>query len=370
MKHIHIPILILFFLTLNLWGQNPNDVFKTDTIAKSKNYQFLVVPIVFYTPETDFGFGAGGQLFLLKNKNKYNDRVSNIFFDGIYTTNKQIILDIIPQIYIGKGDYFLDMSYKFKIYPNSFWGVGIDTPDSNKEAYDMTSHIFKVSFLRRLPPTLNFGFDYNYENHNITEVKEDGLLASGDILGSDSAIISGFGVVFNLDSRDNIGSPISGRFLKLSAQFSSELFGATQTYNKFIGDLRTYQKLGKRSIIALQLYYEGNYGDPPFQGLAAYGGSNRARGYFQGRFIDRHMYVVQGEYRYRFHPRWALNGFGLFGEVTHIASDFFSLNNMKPSFGGGIRYKILKDQNTWIRVDIGKGIDGSSGFYFGVNEAF
>ncbi len=370
MKKGSILILILFVLVQNTWSQSTDDVFKTDTISKSKNYQFVAVPIIFYTPETNVGFGAGGQLFLLNKKNIYNDRVSNIFFDGIYTSNKQIVIDIIPQIYFGQGNVFLDMSYKFKIYPNKFWGVGNETPDGNEESYDMTSHIFKVSLLKRLPPNLNFGFEYNYENHDVTKIEDEGLLATGDLLGSDHAVISGFGVIFNLDSRDNTGSPVSGELFKMNAQFSSELFGATQTYNKFILDLRTYKGLTKKSILALQLFYEGNFGDPSFQGLASYGGSNKARGYFQGRFIDKHMYVAQAEYRYRFHPRWAVNGFGLVGEVADTPKDLFNFNLMKPSFGGGIRFKILKDQDTWIRADIGKGIDGSSGFYFGINEAF
>jgi len=30
----------------------------------------------------------------------------------------------------------------------------------------------------------------------------------------------------------------------------------------------------------------------------------------------------------------------------------------------------LKDQGTWLRLDVGKGKDGQNGFYFGVNEAF
>ncbi|MBG7631369.1 MAG: hypothetical protein IZT56_13190, partial [Bacteroidetes bacterium] len=68
--------------------------------------------------------------------------------------------------------------------------------------------------------------------------------------------------------------------------------------------------------------------------------------------------------------RWALAGFGLFGEVVNEPQDFFRISNMRPSFGGGVRFKLLKDQNTWVRLDVGKGIDGSSGFYFGINEAF
>lgn len=370
MRKLALLYLILFLASQKSWGQNTSDVFKTDTLIKAKNYQLIGIPIIFYTPETSVGFGGGGQIFLLNKKNIYNDRVSNIFADVVFTSEGQFILDIIPQIYFGDGDFYLDVNYKRKIFPNSFWGIGADTPNSNEEPYDMSSHILRASLLMRLPPSLNFGFDYIYEHHDVTEVEEGGLLASGDIMGSDGATISGLGITFNLDTRDNIGSPFSGELLKMGAQFSSELFGSTATYNKFIADLRTYRPLGKKSIMAIQLYYEGHSGDPPFQGLSSYGGGNYSRGYFQGRYIDKHMYIIQSEYRYRFHSRWALNAFGLFGTVANVPGDLFIFDNIKPSLGGGVRFKLIKDQDTWVRADFAKGIDGSKGFYFGVNEAF
>ena len=129
MKKGSVLILILFGLAQNSWSQSTDDVFKTDTISKSKNHQFVAVPIIFYTPETNVGFGAGGQLFLLNKKNIYNDRVSNIFFDGIYTSNKQIVIDVIPQIYFGQGDVFLDMSYNLKYIPINF-GVLVTKPQT------------------------------------------------------------------------------------------------------------------------------------------------------------------------------------------------------------------------------------------------
>lgn len=368
-KHYLYLCFIFFFVQIS-WAQNTKDVVSTDTLGKSKKIQFIGIPIVFYTPETSVGFGAGGQVFLLQEKNIYNKRISNIFFDAIYTSKKQFILDVMPQIYFGDGDYYLDMAFKYKIFPNSFWGIGGDTPESNKESYDMTSQLFNVSFLKRLPPNLNFGFELFYQNFDVTEVQEGGLLASGDIVGSDGAVISGFGVIFNLDTRDNIGSPLSGNLLKINAKFSSELLGATQGYNTFIADLRTYQKIGKRSIIALQLYYEGHYGSIPFQGMSAYGGSTRARGYYQGRYLDNHLYVAQAEYRHRIRTRWEVAAFGLFGAVADTPNALFSFSDMKPSLGAGVRFKVLKNQNTWLRMDIGKGLDGNSGFYFGVNEAF
>ena len=56
------------------------------------------------------------------------------------------------------------------------------------------------------------------------------------------------------------------------------------------------------------------------------------------------------------------------GEVSDITQDFFKGPHF--SVGGGIRIKVLKEQNTLVRLDYGFGEDGNSGFYFGVNQAF
>ncbi len=345
-------------------------IVKTDTLRRDKNVQILGLPVVFYTPETKFGFGGGGQLFLLSDKARFNNRISNVLVTAIYTTNKQLIFEALPEIYLGKGNYFIDASYRFEIFPNSFWGLGPNTLEEDREIYDQTSHILEANFLKRLPPNLNFGFTFRFANHQITEVEEGGLLDSGLIPGSDRAVITGFGAIFNLDDRDDVGSATSGNYLSFGARYSSKLLGATQGFNTFILDLRTYRPIGKKSVFAAQLYLENHFGEVPFQGQAAFGGSKGARGYFKGRFIDKHMYVLQGEYRYRFHPRWAVNAFGLFGSVNNEARELYRFENLKPSLGAGLRYKILKDKSTWLRIDYGAGKDGQNGIYFGVNEVF
>jgi len=71
------------------------------------------------------------------------------------------------------------------------------------------------------------------------------------------------------------------------------------------------------------------------------------------------MYVVQAEYRWRFKKRWTLAGFGLFGEVAEEPEDFFSVKNIKPSAGLGVRFKLFKDKDTWLRFDYGVGIEGN-----------
>lgn len=373
MKRKLLLYIVLFFLApISLVAQESGEpaIIKTDTLRSDKKIQIVALPVVFYTPETNFGFGGGGQLFLLSEKARFNNRISNVLVTAIYTTNQQIVFEALPEIYLGKGNYFIDASYKFEIYPNSFWGIGPNTAEEDEEIYDQTSHILDLNFLKRLPPNLNFGFTFRFANHQVTDVEEEGLLDSGLILGSDRAVIVGFGATFNLDDRDDIGSATSGNYLSFSARFSSELIGATDGFNSFILDLRTYRPISKKGVFAAQLYTESHFGEVPFQAQAAYGGSKGARGYFKGRFIDNHMYVLQGEYRYRFKPRWAVNAFGLIGSVNRDLDQLYKFNNLKPAFGGGIRFKALKDKSTWLRLDYGVGKDGQKGIYFGVNEVF
>ncbi|WP_350286125.1 BamA/TamA family outer membrane protein [uncultured Croceitalea sp.] len=365
----HILILILIPLVLSAQGR-PEEFVKTDTLGKKKNIKFIGLPIAFYTPETEFGVGGGGQIFLLNNTNEYNQRLSNILFSGIYTTAGQIMFNVTPQIYIGSGDYFIDADYLFEIYPNSFWGIGPETPEENEEFYEQTTHKVKLRFLKRLPPDLNFGFTYNFANHQVTEVDEGGLLDSGDILGSDRTVISGIGAEFNLDTRNNTGSPTNGQLFEIGAHFSSQILGATHGFNKFTLDLRNYAPVGDKGTLATQIFIENNFGDVPFQGMAFFGGSSSARGYFYGRFLDKNMYVAQAEYRHQFKPRWKFAVFGLFGSVANDASDLLRFNSLKPGYGAGVRFKLLKEQGTWLRLDIGNGKDGQNGIYFGINEAF
>ncbi len=368
MKRVVLFILIFILGSFELKAQFEEEPYIPIDSVSGKKVRSIILPIVFYTPETGFAFGGGGQLFLLERSNLYNLRKSNILLSGIYTLNGQLLIDIKPEIFFNKGDYFLDMSYTYKIFPNSFWGVGNNTPDSNQEGYNMTSNELTIGFLKRLPPYLNFGFEYTFNDYKITEVEEGGLLEEGSILGSNGARISGLGVVFNLDSRDNIASPRQGKLLQLKAQFSSKNLGASSDFNRFNFDIRHYLPIGKSSIIAYQLYTESVFGDVPFQAKPWYGGGSRARGYFRGRFMNDFIYVIQAEYRTKFHPRWSAAGFILAGEVAEDLVHIF--NYVKPSLGGGVRFKLTKEHDTMLRLDIGVGIDGNSGFYFGVNEAF
>ncbi len=64
MKKLFKIYLILMLFPLFLAGQGREEGFvQSDTIGKQKNIKLIALPIAFYTPETKFGVGGGGQLF-------------------------------------------------------------------------------------------------------------------------------------------------------------------------------------------------------------------------------------------------------------------------------------------------------------------
>jgi hypothetical protein len=67
--------------------------------------------------------------------------------------------------------------------------------------------------------------------------------------------------------------------------------------------------------------------------------------------------------------RFGAVAFGNFGDVGHNITDF-SFNDLKYTYGAGIRYAINKSERLNLRVDYGIGPGNNRGFYFQLGEAF
>lgn len=365
-----LTILLLLISTLGFSQNQEAELgpIKTDTAKITKNLKMILLPIAFYTPETTFALGAGTQMFFKTKGSTDVTRQSNVFGAIIYTLKKQFIVQVKPKIYFGDESFFLDGEFKYQVFPNSFWGIGGDTPDSAREEYNQTETLVKAALLKRLPNHVNFGFQFTYANYIMTEVEPGKQLESGNITGSDGAKLLGLGVVFNLDTRDNIFSPLGGGFYQFNASFSSKAMGSTQSFNYYQFDFRKYVNIAGNHVIAAQFYTFLTFGENPFQLKAHYGGADVARGYFKGRYIDQHLYVAQIEYRLPVLKRWELAAFALTGNVGSNNGDLFS--DFKSSVGFGPRYFISKDNRSVLRLDFSFNTEGGNGIYFGINEAF
>ncbi|MCK5453025.1 MAG: hypothetical protein KAJ16_01620, partial [Calditrichia bacterium] len=96
---------------------------------------------------------------------------------------------------------------------------------------------------------------------------------------------------------------------------------------------------------------------------------NRMRGYFEGRYRDLTYGMMQLEYRQYF---WWRLGFIVFGGIGDVAEDLLQVKfeDLKYSYGLGLRYLFNKKEKVNLRLDLGIGQDGNSGIYFGIEEAF
>jgi outer membrane protein assembly factor BamA len=365
-------ILIAILCHLGLRAQIANEqdgAVQTDTLG-AKKIQLLAVPLAFYTPETNLGFGAGAQMFF-KTKNSGSDQLnSNILATVIYTLNKQLIISASSQTYFLNRNYLLEAKFGYRVFPNLFWGIGSTTPEENEEFYSPTDLTLDVSFIKRIHSNFNFGLNFSFADYKITEIEPGGILDTAGIEGSEGARTLGLGLVLNIDSRDNTFSPLGGSFSQFKTNFASRAMGSTHSFNVFQLDLRKYFRLGGRKILAAQFYTRLTLGEAPFQSQSFYGGGDLARGFYRGRYIDDNLYLVQLEYRMPLASRWEFAVFALSGNVGSSGENSNGLANLKSSFGLGPRFFIYKNKRTLLRLDLGINSDGGTGIYFGVNEAF
>ncbi len=367
-KYVAILLLAGFSVLLVSGQEKEPAILQTDTLTVLKRTDIVGIPVLFYTPETSFGFGTGVQFVFNNLINVFNSRLSDMMVTAVYTTKKQFLLDARPQIHIYDGQFYIDGVFQYRIFPNLFWGIGNHTVEKEQEEYSMETIKFEATILNRIPPSLNFGFEYNFEHHIIVNKEQEGAIKNGNIPGASGARISSLSMVYNFDNRDNVYSPFCGNYFQMKAGFSSWVLGGTFSYNKYILDLRKYFPVTRNSVLACQHYMELTFGDAPFQAKPWLGGGERNRGYYKGRYIDDQYYTIQTEFRWRFLPRWIMVAFACGGEVADLPGNLY--DDIKTSFGGGVRYKISKKSPALVRFDYGYGGDGNYGFYFGINEAF
>ncbi len=110
-----------------------------------------------------------------------------------------------------------------------------------------------------------------------------------------------------------------------------------------------------------------NYGNPSWGMLAQLGGSSAMRGYYEGRYRDKHKIETQVELRQHV---WRRNGIVVWAGAGTVFDKpgSIKLRHVLPNYGVGYRWEFKKNVN--VRLDYGFGKKGQSGFTFNINEAF
>ncbi len=342
-----------------------------DTVTSKPN-GYIVSPLIFYTPETHLAFGITSVFYTRFPKRDKEYRPSSIHPFVGYTQNKQFFAEVPFQLFFKREKYYLYGEVDFYNYPYRYFGAGNHTQPYNEYAlYNAVDPSCSLSVIRKVAKPLYVGVRYNFDYYKITILNDDHHLFSPNTTGLKGGVNNGMGLMALYDTRNNVFATTKGSYLEFMSVFNAKYTLSNYTYQWYVMDLRKFITLSplKKNIIALQYYINVMTGNAPFYQLAMLGGEHRMRGYYEGTYRDKNYTTAQAEYRSGF---WKNRfGFAAFAGTGIVFDSFKTIDlfYLKPSLGGGLRFKFNRKENLHLRIDYAVGYK-SSGLYFVLNEAF
>ena len=367
LKNIKSILIVLAILICSSAIINAQEKEHPDTVGLG-GVNWFAYPFLFFTPETDWAFGAGGLLYFTLS-DKLKSKPSSVTASGYYTINNQFDITVIPEIYFNHDKYLLSTKFNFGEALDFFYGIGSTSPDIEYNQYLQRNFIVNVNIqMEAFDENLKLGPVFELRSMDVLNKESNPLLDSNLVRGSNGGTTSGVGLIASYDTRDNIFYPSQGSYYQFSAIYYSKAFGSDFDYSKYLLDTRRYLSLFPDHILAYQAYIMIEFGYPPFYDLALLGGDKVMRGYLYGRYRDRIYYALQVEYRLPIIWRFGFVVFGGLGDVASKVSNI-EISTIKPSYGFGARFRIDELQKLDLRVDFGFGTN-TNGIYFSVNQAF
>jgi len=362
---------------------------KLPGITVKRKFRILAIPTISYTPVTGLQLGAGGSLSWYWGK-KPKTKLSAGLVSAVWTTERQVILQVKNNIFTSDNDWFLQTDWRLYFFRMDTWGL---STNAGNVAYPMIFNWIKFhnvisrEITDNIYAGIGYHLDYHYNVQDKTAFQGDSLVTPtpyttystlhGFNFGSNVA--SGLSLNFAYDSRDNIINAYKGIYVNVNYRYNFRWLGSDKEGSQVWTEFRTYIGLSKkvpRHLLAFWLF--GSFqvsGDIPYFDLMALGFdqmNSSGRGYKQGRWRGEDFVYGEMEYRFPISRCSGIVGGVLFANVT-TSSDRDNhvplFGYLKPGAGFGIRIMVGKHDRTNLLIDFALG-DLSSGFYFQAQEVF
>jgi len=348
-----------------------NMYFNKDT---SKHSSFVYVPVLTTAPETGVEVGGSG-LFSFYSDTVKKTNVSNIFGYASITTKKQTNLTLNSTYWFPGNSLHLYGAVSYINFPFDFYGIGNATSQANKDL--LGEHRFKLNLEAEkkigdyfLLGVVGGGFYYHFHDADATSIYHTDPAVENKNGGP--SIFGGPSVIF--DSRNNNTYTTSGTIVTAYLNLNQGLFSNNNYQGGFFNiEYSGFFALSKQLVLGFDVQEQSLVGgQSPFYLMPAMGSDEMMRGYYNGRFRDRNYLAGQTELRYRVSKRFGLDGFAATGEVFHSG---FDAHDLKPDWGGGVRYFFDVQKGLTIRADYGvgekrPGESRQQGLYIALGEAF
>ena len=330
-----------------------------------KRFDFSVIGGPHYASDTKFGLGMVAAGLYRTDPNDSILPPSNVSLFGDVSSVGFYMLGVRGNHIAPAGRYRIDYHLYFYSFPSDFWGIGYEMGDNDDNKSDMKrwQAQAEASFLFRVADNFYVGPMAAYDYVIGKQIERPELLQ-----GMDKHIWNvGAGVSLVYDNRDNLTNPHRGIYLNLKQMFRPKFMGNDYAFSTTHFRFDAYQRLGKGTILAEDFGANLNFGNPSWGMMAELGGTSSMRGYYEGRYRDKHSLEATVELRQHV---WKRNGIVVWVGAGTVFPKFSALRSRQilPNAGVGYRWEFKKNVN--VRLDYGFGKSGQSGFLFNINEAF
>lgn len=330
-----------------------------------KRFDFSIIGGPHYASDTKFGLGMVAAGLYRSDSNDTLLPPSNVSLFGDVSTVEFYMLGVRGNHIAPRGRYRIDYRLYFYSFPSDFWGIGYEMGDNddNKSEMKRWQAQAEAAFLFRVADNFYVGPMASYDYVIGKNIERPELLNGMD----HHTWNVGAGVSLVYDNRDNLTNPHRGIYLNLKQMFRPRFMGNDYAFSTTKFRFDCYQQLGAGTVLAEDFGANFNFGNPSWAMMANLGGTSSMRGYYEGRYRDKHSLEATVELRQHV---WKRNGIVVWAGAGTVFPKFSELrsNRILPNVGVGYRWEFKKNVN--VRLDYGFGKSGQFGFLFNINEAF
>jgi hypothetical protein len=350
--------------------ENTSPTEKKESKEKRHAGSIVIAPLPLVSPAIGTGIiPIVGYIFPISKNDKLSPP-STIGAGGLITNNGTRAWVLGGQLFLKENTYEITAGYAHGNLNYSLYGIGLAAANAGLTLpLEQSGHGFFGEALRRIAWKFFVGPRFSDGDSFLTVRPTSGKIPP---LPPDLGIhttLRALGIRVVRDTRPDHFYPVSGSKVEFTADFFSEALGSKYTFQHYKFNYDKFVSLAKNQVLAYDLYICDTGGQPPFYANCIYGTASELRGYTAGRYIDRHMYATQLEYRLSLPKRFGLAGFAGVGEVVPGASQIFRSNQLLPAVGGGPRFVLSPKYHVNLRTDFARGKDSWT-WSMGVGEAF
>jgi len=333
---LKLGLIAIFSLALGAYAQSNHSV-----------HSFIAAPALARNPESGWVLSFSGSWFHVRDTSDHTTPNDAVSFGGFYSQNRQWGLSL-PFMFYGKNR---SHAITGEVYAADTWfngfGVGKGFEGESFLRYDTRMFLMRIQYMKRMRDWFFVGAKWWGEHQDVSSADDRWQTLNGHRGGW----LSGPAAVAMMDTRDDIIWTTSGHMAECSFQRHASWTGSDYTFNRLRLDLRKFIPFGHASTWGTQLFFDDVRGDVPFYQLPGVAAARRGRGYYEGRYRDQSLLMLQSEVRLHFHPRWSWTCFAHASLLAQTPKEWFD-EEMVAGAGTGLRYHFGARCVNTVRFDV------------------